>query len=345
MENVELIQHLESNLERCVQEVAGESGSISLQRREPVLLPVGVFPHNLSLEMLRYLPRFLIDSLICSDPWLFLPDIRMYWAWTKVCIDTGDLLNSLPGDHALSDSPQMISDLRSLLKLSLVEDRMFRNQRPHRDVVSPWDIVAATRYLAFGVLEGVARRRCEQISNEGTWIEEDLTFEKSEYDTGYSGILRLWRDQNTKENGATQVALEELDNLDRSRPSLPTYRNSLERKNPEILDKDDIDGFFDILRHARNHTLHAEGSLHGYRTVATTIACMALFDLVREDEYPDVQETTTRQVARYLKMYERRLTGESSQQLVHLGPIAYYPHTGAEMTFDDAGEWLENNQI
>ncbi|WP_152418875.1 hypothetical protein [Natronorubrum sulfidifaciens] len=175
--------------------------------------------YMLSLDELRYLPKFLCDITLRTPDAEINEDHFQYWAWTGCLVGihnhiqvTGDDYGSFSMTRFDSD---ILRDLSTLLQISLLVKREESLVARGIDVPSHAAIEYNPSYsaiftdsfriltrMATSVLEGLLRRRCKALNKDGTLKDRfiDPSFEhieKNEHisDEDKEGLRRVYEDE------------------------------------------------------------------------------------------------------------------------------------------------------
>lgn len=226
---------------------------------EPKLIPSWTAVDELDLIVLKNLSRYLSDALLQNNAYVLLTDHLEYWAWTAAYASQYIPMESKYGEF--------LRDYYNLIQLVLLQERHqnldFETQRKVEALNRSIGDFARSNVLkfvtlnSFPVWEGLLRRACEAVRQDGKAIER-VEFENARVDVNPVGktrvrlgqVVRIW--QWYEATPIARKALSLVDDLERyDLDRLASMYGNIEADEEE-------DGFIDILVNIRNSNLHGE---------------------------------------------------------------------------------------
>lgn len=283
--------------------------------------------HELSIDDLRRLPRYLTDAVLQPNRILVPGDHYLYWAWT------GAFFRYLTGKHpaggwmfhSAGPPPGMegvphssmesrvskygphvwgekykpvLEDFFTLLHMMLLpvrelsrslesRARLYSLNPSYLGIQKDLGLKFATG-SGFSILEGLLRRRCEQLDDDGI-LKSGCGPINLPHTTLHDGnrvylfeALLLWKDHNA--GPVVQQTLDEID--DATRYDL----NKLTRKFSGLSQNDiahrnlSRDSLLKGIKEQRNYNIHGEDSTMAIGAIVLTLCCLLLWDELNETD-------------------------------------------------------------
>jgi hypothetical protein len=179
--------------------------------------------HMLSLDELRYLPKFLCDMTLRTPDAEINEDHFQYWAWTGCMVAIHNHIQITGDDHGsyamTRFDSNILRDLSTLLQISLLVKREelllagrvdvpshVAKYNPSYSAIFTDSFRILTR-MATSVLEGLLRRRCKALNKDGTLKDRHIDpsfdhIEESEHmsDEDKKGLRRVY-EEDVRLNG------------------------------------------------------------------------------------------------------------------------------------------------
>jgi len=280
---------------------------------------------NLDLDLLRRIPRLLIDSIIKSraNPVLF--DNYMYWGWTAAAITHSgylsterysETLNSFLGMINLALTNARFSHL-SMLDINLRTNEAY-NPEELPNVLRAWNTIlryhpglstistSSMEYLSkisFPVLDGLLARRCRNVSDKTGELDDRVAspwHPEREYISGrmgYHSLIKNWQHHFAADN--TREALAKIDDLTRydDEDILNTF---VDVESIYWTEANSTNHFLRIFEEQRNSLIHGNKYTRGISVVGVNLCCMAFWDLIKPDQAQDLLNKTLFEIIRNL---------------------------------------------
>ena len=241
---------------------------------------------ELELDELRLLGKHLTDVIMKPDTRLggLGPDHLAYWAWTA------DFAHyTLIEQQEREEYRLILLDFETLIDfVSLSFRDIMHPQIPTSLMTSGLRFVGGA---GFPLLEGLIRRRCEEVSLDGS-----VQFESEDKQVEVAGRQREGPINNDREaplqldhllhiwmkSGATEEVKQLLEDIDGGYEP-----GQIGKKFPDADTDKFSEGFFRVLFDQRNYNLHGEGSTQTVGAVILNLCCMVIWDFLNQAEYAD----------------------------------------------------------
>lgn len=268
---------------------------------DPELIPDNKHPHELDLEELRKLPKFLTAAIARSgDQRTLLYDHLAYWGWT-----TAYLLDNLiwePKDWHRKSAERVALQLNVglIVQLFLIPrraDKLGDEATASALINNPGlflfteknDSTRLATSPAFSTLEGLLMLHCKELETTGRAKEEfTISLERDGTKQTFSdgqGVglyhaLMCWSQNNA--SPAVSKALTEINfKSDQEIESVIEMVRGLDHR---VTDPDATD-FFGLIVDQRHYNAHGEGSTSIISPIILTLICLLIWDAVNEAQY------------------------------------------------------------
>lgn len=277
------------------------------------IVPSGLSYHELSLDTLRRLARYLTDCIV--QPSAAVPttlDHLRYWAWTAAT--AGQVLEK-------GRTNLRISDFQYTIHLGLFPIRISRsNGNPTLNVILG-DNERLALLSGLAVLEGFICNYGNSLTPEGqarttiteTWKPKQNNINNGQPVHKYHDILQIWRQEDA--GSCVSQLLTEINNLNRyDMHSLKwKFEDSVDIIDEEI--SDGTNNFLRVIGKHRDFNLHGQRSTRTLAPVVLTLCCLYIWDLVEEATYEEQREEVIKSIH-----WNNQTPGDHP-----LWPSAFYP--------------------
>lgn len=263
--------------------------------------------YGMSLSQLRDFPEYLSDAVLQPNRILIPTDHHLFWSWTagfaNFYFDSQELK---PIQQDFNTTVHMMTlPLRQYLMDDRVEDFIYDMNQDVEGIQQYWGLKFATS-IGFSVLEGLVRRRCEQLEDDGKIKEGSGTLEvptrhirhddRNNCATLYEALW-IWKEEQSDISPHVKSTLDHIDDLDNYDVDCLTNKfRGLER---EELEK--YDSILWGLYSQRNRNLHGEDSTMAIGAVVLNLCCLVLWDTVEDSEFEEKRREL-------LSQYDKPLT-------------------------------------
>ncbi|WP_418282083.1 hypothetical protein [Halorubrum sp. DTA98] len=370
----------------------------NIQGRMPV--------HELEVDDFRRLPLFLSDAVLSSNQILVPGDHYLYWGWTgaffryltakhpwghRMFHTAGSSAGrgNIPVKSSVSrpsrNAPYVwgeeyrpvLRDFFTLLHNMLLpvregeysmelKKRFYHLNPSFLGVQRDFGLKYATS-VGFSVLEGLVRRRCDALNDDGT-VKKGYGSHQFPSGNKLNNVrsatlfqaLDLWKSQNNTLPIVKQT-LKEIDDLTQTKYSYSKLANKFRGLDEKELKK--FDSFFWALYKQRSSNIHGEDSTMAMGAVVVTLCCLALWDELSENDinfdldqdsitksrWPDPAKYSTekKKCIEWIKESQQSIetgywqipTDSSGLPVDQMTPRNFYPVQRTFYQIEDAVEW------
>ncbi|MFD1563096.1 hypothetical protein ACFR99_06005 [Haloarchaeobius amylolyticus] len=241
---------------------------------------------NLDIDQLRILGKYLTDVIMKPQTRIggFGPDHLAYWAWT-----TDFAYYTLLEKQEKTEYRGILLDFETLIDFVILSFQNSMNTQVPTSLMT-----SGLRFAGgagFPILEGLVRRRCDEISLDGS-----VNFESDDKKLEIPGrrgsisndrdrplqldhILHIWMN-----SGASTRVQELLEDIDTGYGP-----GQIGMKFPDANTDKFSEGYFRVLFDLRNYNLHGEGSTQTVGAILLNLCCLLLWDAITETEFFDAR--------------------------------------------------------
>ena len=320
--------------------------------------------HMLSLDELRYFPKFLCDVTLRTPDAEINEDHFQYWAWTGCMMAIHNHIQTVGDDYSsfvmTSFDSDILRDMSTLLQLGLIMKReesvialgadmptyLTRRYNPSYGAIFTDSFRIVTR-MATSILEGLLRRRCKALNDDGTLADsfqnildlEEMEERGQEVGEGLREVveekeriasyvngntaylweaLPMWHNEYTEPatrealNGISTFSDEVKENMESLLGDyMETIMDNLEQYDSE-------DNFFAFLNQVRNPVAHNQQIYHSLGSIFVNLCCMVYWDQFPDAFYEDHRDT----------FFEAAAETEGWSLAPGFRPIDFYPLGG-----------------
>jgi hypothetical protein len=313
--NSRLEEFLDATEEQQVIRDEGVENIFSFQQDSAALLPESSSIHDLTYEQLVQFSRCLIDSLLMPRPNIILLDNQMFWGW--VAAVTSSRSSSMDKFRTPIDDFYLMVHLCLLSKRQNMLDSRISNfmQSMNKSLAgvegAGYDLAST---MGFSVLEGLVRRHCDILTQDGNLDREPISEPSWRYQEvespSYYDELQIWL--NIESSEYVRDSLSDIDDFSRYESS--HLEEKIESGDGEIADYDNLLYFISQQRHSN---VHGELSTRVIGPVIITLCSLVLLDTMTEDEFEEAKESALQNIESNM--------GQAPTPTHPRWPIAFYP--------------------